>query len=94
MQWVDHETYVGPCRRIAQRPHLRHRRRKNIAQPFAPNPRELCRHVTFAQQLGQGCSARTLMRIEAGIDLADRLGDQHLAGTFRQLRADCSPDLM
>lgn len=87
MQWVDHEAYVGPCRRVARRPHLQHRRRKNYAQPSAPNPRLLFAQVAFARQLGREAGgARTIMRIEAGVDLAERVGDLQIAEAFRALR--------
>lgn len=88
MQWVDQETYVGPCRRVAQRPHLRRRRRKNHAQQSAPNPRLLFAQVAFACQLGPETagSTRTVMRIEAGIDLAERVGDLQMVKAFGVLR--------
>lgn len=89
MIWVDHETYVGPCRRIAQRPHLRHRRRNNCARPVAPSPRALFAQVAFAKRLGQN-GLRTAMRIEAGVDLAERIGDRAIAEAFMMLRAECS----
>lgn len=92
MQWVDQEAYVGPCRRVAQRPHLQHRRRRNHAQQSAPNPRLLFAQVAFACQLGRETagSVRTVMRIEAGIDLAERVGDLQMVEAFRVLRA-CDP---
>lgn len=88
MQWVDQEAYVGPCRRVAQRPHLQHRRRKNHAQQSAPNPRLLFAQVTFARRLARETagSTRTVMRIEAGVDLAERVGDLQMAEAFRALR--------
>lgn len=88
MQWVDHNTYIGPCRRVAQRPHLQHRRRKNCALASPPNTRMLLAQVTFARHLGSEATGRTrtVMRIEAGIDLAERLGDRQMANAFRSLR--------
>lgn len=89
MQWVDHNTYIGPCRRVAQRPHLQHRRRRNSALSSPPNPRVLLAQITFARYLGNEAArrTRTVMRIEAGLDLAERLGDRQMAEAFRLLRA-------
>lgn len=88
MQWVDHNTYIGPCRRVAQRPHLQHRRRKNCALSSPPNPRLLLAQIDFAGCLGSDAAGRTrtVLRIEAGLDLAERLGDRQMAEAFRSLR--------
>lgn len=89
MQWVDHNTYVGPCRRVAQRPHLQHRRRNNCALSSPPNPRLLLAQIDFARYLGGDVArrTRTVMRIEAGLDLAERLGDRQMVKTFLSLRS-------
>lgn len=89
MQWVDHETYVGPCRRIAQRPHLMHRRRMNRAQPGPPDLRLLLAQVGLAVRLGGDVANRpqTRMRVDAALDLADRLGDGRMLAAFQAFRS-------
>lgn len=89
MQWVDHNTYIGPCRRVAQRPHLHHRRRKNCAMSTPPNPRALLAQIALARRAGNQAAVRAeiKMRIEAGLDLAERLGDRPMVAAFRALRA-------
>lgn len=85
---MDHNTYVGPCRRVAQRPHLHHRRRTNCALSSPPKPQVLLAQIRFARRLGGDVAGRTrtVMRIEAGLDLAERLGDRRMAEAFRSLR--------
>lgn len=92
MQWVDQETYVGVCRRVTQRPYLMQRRRRNRAQPAPPDPRTLFSQVAFAYRLGEGALAtdHARLRLEAGIDLANRLGDRRMSQAFQSLSAALS----
>jgi len=87
MQWVDEESYVGLCRRVAQRPHLLHRRRADRAQR-PPCLQELHIQVQLDYQLGDHAAnrPRTRMRILAGVDLAERLGDREMSFAFGALR--------
>lgn len=92
MQWVDEETYVGVCRRVTQRPFLMQRRRRNRAQPAPPNLRILFSQVTFAFQLVEGAFAteHSRLRLEAGLDLANRLGDRRMKQAFQSFSAALS----
>jgi hypothetical protein len=87
MQWVDQETYVGPCRRVTQRAFLLQRRRRNCARPSPPDPRVLLNQIAHDLELEEGAPmrARAMLRLAAGLDLADRLGDRPMKEAFRAL---------
>ncbi len=89
MQWVDHENYVGPCRRVTRRATLQHRRRAKKAQASPPQLHALLAEVSQARELGCDVfqSTRIQHRLHAGIDLAARLGDKRSQRAFVSLSA-------
>jgi hypothetical protein len=87
MRRVDQETYIGPCRRVAQRPRLRHRRRVDRAHASPPSLQSLFAQGVLAHRLGIADQPRWRLRIRAALDLADRLGDSRMATAFQALDA-------
>jgi hypothetical protein len=90
MRWVDQETYIGPCRRVAQRPRLRHRRSLDRAHASPPSLQSLLAQGALAYRLGIADQPRWRMRINAALDLSDRLGDPSMVSAFQALRSAAS----